>query len=90
MRDFFVQKCTAYGSGETIESNGKIKTYLECRQEAYKSILDEVSFIARASEGALSTEWVMKLPISIRKQYVEEFTKELKEREAKLNKTKKT
>lgn len=47
-------------------------------------------FIARASEGAVSVEWLMDQPVFIRKQYVEDFTKELKEREAKLNKSKTT
>lgn len=42
-------------------------------------------FIARASEGAVPVEWTMNQPIFIRKKYVEEFKKELKEREAKLN-----
>jgi hypothetical protein len=43
-------------------------------------------FIARASEGAVSAEWLMDQPIFIRKKYVESFTKELKEREARLKK----
>ena len=43
-------------------------------------------FISRASEGAVSLEWVMNQPIFIRKKYVEQFTKELKEREANLKK----
>jgi hypothetical protein len=90
MKDFFVQTWTAYGNGETIENNGQIKTYLELRKEAYKAILDEVAFIARATEGAMSPEWVMSLPIPIRKQYVEDLEKEIKEREAKLNKNKQT
>ena len=50
----------------------------------YENIIDEVLFIARASEGAVSTEWLMNQPIFIRKKYVESFTKELKEREARL------
>ena len=47
----------------------------------YESIIDESLFISRASEGAVSTEWLMNQPIFIRKKYVESFTKELKERE---------
>ena len=42
-------------------------------------------FISRASEGAVSSEWIMQQPIFVRKKYVESFTKELKEREARLN-----
>jgi hypothetical protein len=41
-------------------------------------------FISRASEGAVSAEWLMSQPIFIRKKYVESFTKELKEREQRL------
>jgi hypothetical protein len=43
-------------------------------------------FIARASEGAVSAEWLMDQPIFIRKKYVESFTKELEERKARLKK----
>ena len=43
--------------------------------------MDETLFISRASEGAVSAEWIMEQPIFIRKKYVESFTKELKERE---------
>lgn len=51
----------------------------------YENIVDEVMFISRASEGAVSSEWIMQQPIFVRKKYVESFTKELKEREARLN-----
>lgn len=47
----------------------------------YENIVDETLFIARASEGSISAEWIMGQPIFIRKKYVESFTKELKERE---------
>lgn len=47
----------------------------------YENIVDETLFISRASEGAVSAEWVMQQPIFIRKKYVESFQKELKERE---------
>jgi hypothetical protein len=43
-------------------------------------------FIARASEGAVSMEWIMAQPISIRKKYVEQFNEELKERQKKMEK----
>ena len=60
---------------------GQIKTYAEVRQIRYENIVDETLFISRASEGAVSAEWVMGQPIFIRKKYVEAFQKELKERE---------
>lgn len=72
-----------------IEVEGKKKTPQEVRQRLYENIIDETLFISRASEGAVSAEWVMKQPIFIRKKYVESFTKELKEREAKLKKMQK-
>lgn len=50
----------------------------------YENIVDETLFIARASEGAVSAEWIMEQPIMIRKKYVETFTNELKEREKRL------
>lgn len=50
----------------------------------YENIVDETLFISRASEGAVSAEWVMDQPIFIRKKYVEAFTEELKERQAAL------
>ena len=42
-------------------------------------------FISRASEGALSNEWIMSQPIFIRKKYLEMMKKELEDREQKLN-----
>lgn len=51
----------------------------------YENIIDETLFISRASEGAVSAEWVMGQPIFIRKKYVDLFTKELKEREKLMN-----
>lgn len=50
----------------------------------YENIVDETLFISRASEGAVSAEWVMNQPIFIRKKYVKSFTEELRERERKL------
>lgn len=67
--------------------NGQIKTYQEIRQELYERIVDEALFVSRASEGAVSAEWLMDQPIFIRKKYVESFTKELKEREQALKKS---
>jgi len=50
-----------------------------------ENIIDETLFISRASEGAVSAEWVQDQPIFIRKKYVDSFTKELKEREQAMN-----
>lgn len=52
----------------------------------YESIIDETLFISRASEGAVSAEWIMKQPIFIRQKYVESFQKELEERKKALDK----
>lgn len=76
---------TLSGNGETIEVDGKIKTFHEVRQIVYENIVDEALFIARASEGSISVEWIMSQPIFIRKKYVEMFNNELKEREARMN-----
>lgn len=54
----------------------------------YENIVDETLFISRASEGAVSAEWVMNQPIFIRKKYVDSFTKELKERQKALKSNK--
>ena len=83
----FVQPWTVYGNGETIEINGKIRTYLELRQQSYEDIIDELIFVSRASEGAVSVEWLEKQPVFIRKKYVEEFVKELEERQKQLSKS---
>ena len=80
----FVSPWTLSGNGELIEVDGKLKTFHEIRQIVYENIVDEALFIARASEGSISVEWVMSQPIFIRKKYVESFSKELKERERKL------
>ena len=63
-----------------------MKSFQEVRQRIYENIIDETMFIARASEGAVSAEWLMEQPIFVRKKYVESFTKELKDREARLKK----
>lgn len=55
----------------------------------YENIVDETLFISRASEGAVSAEWIMTQPVFIRKKYVEAFNKELQEREQRLNKAQK-
>lgn len=72
-----------------IEVQGQIKTFQEIRQKLYENIVDEAVFVSRASEGAISTEWLMQQPIFIRKKYVDSFTTELREREARLKRPKK-
>lgn len=54
----------------------------------YDRIVDESVFIARASEGAISTEWVMSQPVSTRERYVKMFTEELQERKRKMESSK--
>ena len=71
-----------------IDVQGTMKTPQEVRQQLYENIIDEAMLVARASEGAVSLDWIMEQPIFIRKKYVESFTKELKEREQKLKKNK--
>ena len=46
--------------------------------------MDEVLFIARASEGAVSAELVLQQPIFIRKKYVKSFAEEVKQREKRI------
>lgn len=62
---------------------------MEIRQQMYENIIDETLFISRASEGAVSAEWLIDQPIFVRKKYVESFEKELREREKRLNQGKK-
>jgi hypothetical protein len=59
------------------------------RQQKYERIVEETTYIARASEGAISADWVMQQPIFVRTKYVEELDKEMKDRQAELNKKKK-
>ena len=54
------------------------------RQQLYENIVDEAMFVARASEGAVSLDWLMEQPIFIRKKYLDEFQDELKERKKRL------
>ena len=64
---------------------GKLQTYHQVRQQMYENIVDEALFISRASEGSVSTEWIMSQPIFIRKKYADFFYKELKDREKSMN-----
>lgn len=61
----------------------------EIRQKLYERIIDEAMFISRASEGAVSLEWVMGQPIFIRKKYLEQFKGELDRRKERLKSNKK-
>ena len=73
---------------EILKVNGEIKTFHDMRQDRYERIIDETLFISRASEGAVSAEWVMDQPIFVREKYVKSFEKELKERQQELEKRK--
>ena len=89
MISFFVRPWEISEHGnvrEQIQVQGEMKSFQEVRQKIYENILDETMFVARASEGAVSAEWLMEQPIFVRKKYVESFTKELKDREARLKK----
>ena len=66
-----------------------MKSFREMRQQKYERIVEETTYIARASEGAISADWVMQQPIFVRTKYVEELDKEMKDRQAELNKKKK-
>lgn len=59
------------------------------RQQRYERIIEETLYIARASEGAISADWVMEQPIFVRTKYVEELDKEMREREKQMKKKKK-
>ena len=59
------------------------------RQQRYERIIEETTYIARASEGAISAEWIMQQPIFVRTKYVDELDNEMKERQKDLNKKKK-
>lgn len=52
----------------------------------YENIVDETLFVARASEAAVSAEWLMNQPIFIRKKYVKAFSDELKKRDLAMQK----
>jgi len=69
-----------------IEVQGTLKEPREVRQQLYENIVDEAMFISRASEGAVSLEWIMNQPVFIRKKYLDMFNKELEERKKKLAK----
>lgn len=59
------------------------------RQQKYERIIDETLYVARASEGSISADWVMEQPIFIRAKYVEQLDKEMQERQKQIDKNKK-
>lgn len=59
------------------------------RQQKYERIIDETLYVARASEGSISADWVMEQPIFIRTKYVEQLDKEMQERQKQMDKNKK-
>lgn len=74
---------------EIVRLNGEVRTFHDMRQDRYERIIDETLFISRASEGAVSAEWVMAQPIFVREKYVKSFEKELKDRQQKMEQQKK-
>lgn len=74
---------------EVVNLNGELKTFHDMRQNRYERIVDETLFISRASEGAVSAEWIMSQPIFVREKYVKSFEKEMKERQKQLEKNNK-
>lgn len=82
---FFVRPWEILKQEETIEISGSIKTFQEVRKQLYENIVDEAMFISRASEGSVSLEWIMSQPIFVRKKYLEQFQKEMKERKERLD-----
>lgn len=85
---FFVRPWEIYENGETIEILGKETPFSDVRKQLYERIVDEALFVSRASEGAVSAEWIMNQPIFIRKKYVQSFTEELKARDEALKRNK--
>ena len=65
------------------------KTFHQMRQQKYERIVDETLYVARASEGSISADWVMEQPIFIRTKYVEQLDKEMQERQKQIDKNKK-
>ena len=65
------------------------KTFHQMRQQKYEKIIDETLYVARASEGSISADWVMEQPIFIRTKYVEQLDKEMQERKKQMDKNSK-
>ena len=102
MTDFFARPWEISGRGNLIDLpkdqvnpqtqmvrvGDEWKSFQQMRQRKYEQIVDETLYIARASEGAISADWVMEQPIFIRTKYVEQLDKEMQERKNQLNKKK--
>lgn len=73
---------------QTVRVGDEVVTFQQMRQRKYERIVDETLYVARASEGAISADWVMDQPIFIRSKYVDALDKEMKERQNQLNKKK--
>jgi hypothetical protein len=63
-----------------------MKSFHQLRQQKYERIVEETVYIARASEGAVSADWVMEQPIFVREKYVKELDEEMRERQKQMNK----
>lgn len=63
-----------------------MKSFHQLRQQKYERIIEETVYIARASEGAVSADWVMEQPIFVREKYVKELDEEMRERQKQMNK----
>ena len=73
MTDFFVRPWEISESGnsqEQVKVDGEFKSFEDLRKRLYENIIDEMLFIARASEGAVSVDWLTTQPVFIRKKYV--------------------
>lgn len=64
-----------------IQLEGKAVTAMELRQRAYDSITDDMLWVASASHGAISVDWLMDQPIRTRLRYYDEFKRIEEERD---------
>ena len=55
------------------------------RKLQYEKIIDDIVFIARASEGSISVDWLMEQPVFVREKYVKSFQDELEKRKKELD-----
>jgi len=67
---------------------GQQRSLHEIRQQLYENIIEEAMFISRASEGAVTLDWIMEQPVFVRQKYVESFKEEMEERKQKLKASK--
>jgi len=69
---------------QQVKIGNEFKTFHQMRQQKYERIVDETLYVARASEGAISADWLMEQPIFIRTKYVDQLDKEMKERQKQI------